>query len=179
METLDRKYLALLDAEPEGARNLSELRTCFSVLALAAAIDRVCAHRLQAHGLSEGRFVILVVLLAAGEALAPHDLAARIGVTRATMTGLLDGLERGGLVARRRNRHDRRSVNIALTAAGRDLAERVNEEHSTWIASLVGDLDEGERSDLQRLLARIWRRADAASFAPQPRVVSGGVHENR
>lgn len=179
METLDRKYLALLEAVPQEARRLPELRTCFSVLALAAAIDRDCAHRLQAYGLSEGRFVILVVLLTASEPLAPHDLAERVGVTRATMTGLLDGLERGGLIARRRDRLDRRSVKIALTPAGRDLTERVNDEHSNWIASLVGDLDEEERDDLQRLLARVWRRTDAASSATQHHVVSGDIHENR
>jgi DNA-binding MarR family transcriptional regulator len=32
--------------------------------------------------------------------LAPHELAKRAGVTRATVTGLLDGLERDGFLSR-------------------------------------------------------------------------------
>jgi len=178
MNMLDRKYLTLLEAAPEGTRQASELQTCFSVLALAAAIDRDCASRLKTHDLSEGRFTVLIVLLMTGEALAPHDLAERVGVTRATMTGLLDGLERGGLIARRRDRRDRRSVKIALTTTGRALAERLNAEHSNWIASLVRDLDEDEQADLQRLLARIWRCTDAASSSTEHASVSGEHHEN-
>ena len=154
------------------------LHTCFSVLALASAIDRDCARRLQAHDLSEGRFVILVVLLKLDGALAPHDLAERIGVTRATMTGLLDGLERDRLVARRRDKRDRRSVKISLTPAGRDLAERLNDAHLRWIAGLASDLTAEEQDVLQRLLARIWQRTDAGSQTAPMAGALGHAHEN-
>ncbi|MEM8796310.1 MAG: MarR family transcriptional regulator [Pseudomonadota bacterium] len=173
MIKLDRKYLALLDAASGMSQHLAGLRTCFSLLALTAAIDRGCAERLQAYDLSEGRFTVLTVLLMAKKPLAPHDLAERIGVTRATMTGLLDGLERSALITRRRDRRDRRSVKIALTAPGRQLAERVNAEHLKWIVNLVGDLNNDEQADLQGLLARIWRKTDAASSA-----IQGDVYEN-
>lgn len=168
---MDRKYLALLEAASADQQELRMLRTCFSVLALASAIDRDCARRLQVHGLSEGRFVILVVLLTAGEALAPHALAERIGVNRATMTGLLDGLQRDGLIARRRDRRDRRSVKISPTPAGQDLAGRVNDKHASWIANLAADLTTEEQATLQRLLTRIWRRTDAAFSADRHPVV--------
>ena len=154
------------------------IRTCFSVLALASAIDRDCARRLQAHGLSEGRFVILVVLLKLDGALAPHDLAERIGVTRATMTGLLDGLERDRLVARRRDKRDRRSVKISLTPAGRNLAERLNDAHLRWVAGLASDLTVDEQDVLQRLLARIWQRTDAGSQTAPLAGALEPVHES-
>ena len=179
MNILDQKYLALLEAAPQDSRQLKALRACFSVLALAAAIDRDCAERLKAHDLSEGRFVVLVVLFMAEDPLAPHDLAERVGVTRATMTGLLDGLDRGGLIERRPDRRDRRSVKIALTATGRDLAARVNAEHSDWIAGLVRDLGEDDQAELQRLLARVWKQTDTACSATQPSTVPDDVHESR
>ena len=49
---------------------------------------------LQPHGLSLGRFTLLMTLLREeGHRLKPSILAERAGVTRATVTGLLDGLE--------------------------------------------------------------------------------------
>lgn len=50
------------------------------------------------------------------------DLAARMGHTTAAATGLIDRLEREGLVMRSHSREDRRTVVVCLTQAGRDRA---------------------------------------------------------
>ncbi len=88
---------------------MDNMRLCFEVLALASAIDRACAARLAPYRLSEGKFVLLFLLRDLPEGLAPHELAERAGVTRATITGLLDGLERDGFLARHDDKEDRRS----------------------------------------------------------------------
>eukprot|EP01034_Spumella_vulgaris_P017990 gene17990-22966_t len=99
MEILEQKHIALLtEAERRGDGATANLRLCFEVIALAAAIDRDCAARLAPHNLSEGKFVLLFLLHQMAEGLSPHELADRAGVTRATVTGLLDGLERDGFV---------------------------------------------------------------------------------
>ena len=85
---------------------------CFQALSLAAAIDRDCAALLAPHGLSEGRFVLLFLLDAAPGGLAPAVLAQQAGVSRATVTGLIDGLEREALVARQADASDRRALRI-------------------------------------------------------------------
>jgi DNA-binding MarR family transcriptional regulator len=177
MNMLDRKYLALLEATSAQPEDVPRLRTCFCVLALASAIDRDCASRLQAYGLSEGRFVVLVVLLEAGGGLAPYALAERVGVTRATMTGLLDGLARDKLIARRRDRHDRRSININLTSEGMRLAQQAKAAHARWIASLTSDLANEEQDVLQRLLTRIWQRTGAAGSAKATHDAPEEAHE--
>jgi DNA-binding MarR family transcriptional regulator len=50
---------------------------------------------------------------------AHRDLAVALGVAPATVTAVVDGLERRGHVTRVRDERDRRVVRVALTAAGR------------------------------------------------------------
>lgn len=99
MESLEQKHISMIaEAQRRGRGDAGGIRLCFEVLALASAIDRSCALRLAPHRLSEGKFVLLCLLHDRSEGLAPHELATRAGVTRATVTGLLDGLERDGYV---------------------------------------------------------------------------------
>ena len=96
---LEIKHQAFLtELARRGQPDTGELALCFQVLSLASAIDQDCASRLAPLGLSEGRFVLLFLLRGADTALSPHQLAERAGVTRATVTGLLDGLEREQLL---------------------------------------------------------------------------------
>ena len=51
-------------------------------------------------------------------------LAARVGCSSANLTGLIDRLERPGLIRRHREGPDRRSIYIQLLTPGTDLLER-------------------------------------------------------
>lgn len=156
---LAQKYNALLEeAQRRGMPDVEGIRLCFQTLSLAAGIDRDCAALLAPHGLSEGRFVLLFLLDTAPDGLAPNTLAERAGVTRATITGLLDGLEREHLVARHAEANDRRGLRIRLTPAGKQVAQAVFEQHSHWIAGLYGDLSSTERKQLLGLLDKVAQR---------------------
>ncbi len=167
MIKLDQKYAALLGhaghAGDDGAGLAEGMRVCFEVLALASAIDGDCAARLGVYGLSEGKFVLLFLLEQAEGELSPHELAERAGVTRATVTGLLDGLERGGLVRRCAHDRDRRKLIVQLTLDGRQLAKALILEHSRWIGTLFSDFTFEERALLSRLLGRAYARTDAGA----------------
>lgn len=156
---LAQKYNALLEeAQRRGMPDVEGIRLCFQTLSLAAGIDRDCAALLSPHGLSEGRFVLLFLLDTAPDGLAPNTLAERAGVTRATITGLLDGLERERLVARHAEANDRRGLRIRLTPAGKQVAQAVFEQHSHWIAGLYGGLSSTERKQLLGLLDKVAQR---------------------
>lgn len=157
MITLEQKHLALLeDAEHRGQADVGNIRICFEVLTLASAIDQACAARLAPHRLSEGKFVLLFLLRDLPEGLAPHELADKAGVTRATITGLLDGLQRDGLLARHSDSQDRRKISVRLTEQGQALAQHLLDEHSQWIGSLFAGFDQAERNTLSTLLKRAW-----------------------
>lgn len=153
---LEQKHQALLqEAERRAAAETGNMRACFELLALAGAIDRDCAARLAPHRLSEGKFVILFLLHGQPVGLSPHELADRAGVTRATITGLLDGLERDGYVVRRSGLDDRRKIAAMLTERGRTTADNLLGEHSAWIASLFTGFTADERHTFHTLLQRI------------------------
>src|SRR6202023_2147809 len=98
---------------------LQLLRTGDELLALDEAI-------LAALGTRHGRFVLLMLLdkHAPGE-ITPADLAQKTGVTRATISVVLDGLERDGLVQRRPDPQDRRLTRLHLTEGGAKLLDHV------------------------------------------------------
>ncbi|WP_433531453.1 MarR family winged helix-turn-helix transcriptional regulator [Micromonospora sp. CA-263727] len=70
------------------------------------------------HGLTQAGMVTLMALAQHGEL--PHRAVAELCFVRpATLTGIVDTLERDGLVERHRDDNDRRSIKLALTPAGR------------------------------------------------------------
>ncbi|WP_457587218.1 MarR family winged helix-turn-helix transcriptional regulator [Ensifer canadensis] len=173
MEILEQKHLALIDeAERRGDGATANLRLCFEVIALAAAIDRDCAARLAPHNLSEGKFVLLFLLHQLTDGLSPHELADRAGVTRATVTGLLDGLERDGFLGRQQSKDDRRKVLVRLSPKGEDAARELFDTHTRWIASLFAGFDESDRQTLNALIQRAWRNTDGGRKAVQTKAAS-------
>ena len=153
---LEQKYHALIkEAQQRKMPNVEGIRLCFQTLSLAAGIDRDCAVLLAPHGLSEGRFVLLFLLDAAADGLAPNTLAEQAGVTRATVTGLLDGLEREELIERHADANDRRALCIRLTHKGKQVAQNVFEQHARWTASLFDNLSAVERKQLGALLEKV------------------------
>ncbi|MBY6239604.1 MarR family winged helix-turn-helix transcriptional regulator [Methylosinus sp. Sm6] len=173
MTSLEIKHEALLqEAERRGGAEVGSLRGCFELLSLALLIDRDCARRLAPHRLSEGKFVVLFLLHDRIDGLSPYELADRAGVTRATITGLLDGLERDGFLARHSHSVDRRKVSVLLTEHGRTLAKELFEEHARWIASLFSGFSEGDRQHLSRLLGRVRANIELPASAHEAEAIS-------
>lgn len=168
MENVKHKHLAVLDeAARRGEQDTGNMRLCFEVLALAAAIDRSCAARLAPYRLSEGKFVLLSLLRDLPDGLAPYELAERAGVTRATITGLLDGLERDGFLLRHGDKDDRRKISVRLTSMGKAMAEDLFVEHSQWIGSLFAGFEPREREVFSGFLLRAWRNVEMPLDAGQ------------
>lgn len=163
---LEPKHHALLDeAARRGLPSCDGIELCFQVLALARAIDRDCAARLAPRQLSEGKFVLLFLLHGQAGGLPPHELATRAGVTRATVTGLLDGLERDGFVQRQAGQQDRRMITARLTAKGKTTAAKLFKEHAQWIGSLFDGLSPADRAQLSTLLGKVWQGTDSGRTA--------------
>jgi len=108
--------------------------------------------------LSEGKFVVLLLLRQAPRyRLTPSALAEAAGVTRGTMTGLLAGLERSGLVKRTEHPEDGRKFSIELTRQALDLFEQVLPERFKHIEEFMSSLIEEEQHQLRTLLEKINR----------------------
>jgi DNA-binding MarR family transcriptional regulator len=70
--------------------------------------------------------------------MSPSELGERLIVTRATVTGLLDSLERRGFVSRSANPADRRSLLVEVTPAGlavvQELRTIVHRNERDWMS---------------------------------------------
>lgn len=119
---------------------------------------------LQKHDLLQGRWWVLILLMREEDkTAAPSILAEKAGVSRATMTGLLDGLEREGLVERVFDTADRRRVTIHLTETGQAKLDQVMPDYYQRVRRLLAPLSENERSQFVMLLNRIQSGADILS----------------
>lgn len=127
---------------------------------------RVTDTYFQSKGLSQGRFTVLMLLYdkTCGQthSFTPAHLAEQSGVTRATMTGLIDTLERDGMVTRKPDPSDRRMLSVELTARGVAFLEQMLPEHFSRIRELMSALNENERRTLVKLLGKIAVRASEA-----------------
>jgi len=116
---------------------------------------------LSAHGVSSGRFTVIMLLLRQqscgkkNEIVTPAELADMAGCTRATMTGLIDTLERDSLVKRAPDENDRRMMTVSLTPKGTALLNKMLPGHFKRISELMACLTEPERKTLVRLLTKI------------------------
>jgi DNA-binding MarR family transcriptional regulator len=127
-----------------------------SVLIASSDLDRLLEPHFARYGLSPGRFVILMGLRHRFEQTAtPADLANHAGVKRSTITGLLDGLEKEGLVERSSRSDDRRSVLIHLTKKGNRLIERILPDHYARIGSVMSKMSKAEMKQLTVLLGKL------------------------
>jgi MarR family 2-MHQ and catechol resistance regulon transcriptional repressor len=75
--------------------------------------------------------------------MSPSELGERLIVTRATVTGLLDSLERRGFVRRTANPADRRSILVEITPQGLEVLQAVrtlvHRNEKTWMSVLADD----------------------------------------
>lgn len=92
---------------------------------VGAAVSRYHRSLLAEHGLSPTG-VALLAELDRRDGLSHRELAAHLDRTPATLTPVVDALERAGSIERGRDARDRRVVRLSLTAAGRERLRRAN-----------------------------------------------------
>jgi DNA-binding MarR family transcriptional regulator len=88
-------------------------------------------------------------------ALRLTDLSERLLIRPPSVTGVVDRLERAGLVSRGDSPIDLRAKQVALTPRGRQLVERLVTVHADRIEAVMGALTAAEQAELLRLLGRL------------------------
>jgi DNA-binding MarR family transcriptional regulator len=133
---------------------------CTVLLVRAAGRFLALANRaLARHDLSTTGREVLAVLEGAERPLPAGEIAARVLVTTASMTAVLDTLERHGLLRRRPDPTDRRRVLIEITGEGRALVDAFLPEMAALQAAVCDPLGTAERELLLNLLAVLDERA--------------------
>jgi DNA-binding MarR family transcriptional regulator len=127
-------------------------------------LDRI-GRLLRPLGVSSPGGLVLGLLRDHGP-MAPSEIGDRLIVTRATVTGLLDSLERRGFVRRTAHPSDRRSLIVQITAEGLKVLTEVRTivhwQEKDWLSSL----SDAELRRLITLLHRVQRALEDAEERP-------------
>ncbi len=110
---------------------------------------------LQPFDLTPASGLVLSALADSETPLPPNVIADRLIITRATVTGLIDSLERRGYAKRNPSLSDRRMIMVEITELGRQVADAfrpvVHEHQKAWFEVLNGQEQEALIESLQRL----------------------------
>ncbi|MDR6551037.1 MarR family transcriptional regulator [Paenibacillus qinlingensis] len=118
----------------------------------------------NSHGLSTEKFHALFFLYVAaneGEPLGPSDIGVKINVTRASMTGVIDDLEKRQLLERTGHPVDRRKVILKLTEKGTQLVENQMPLITEWICKVNQAFTPEERNTFSLYLMKMRQTLDS------------------
>ena len=144
-----------------GSRGAPWGETFDLLLHVVLLLDADMQTELRARGLTKARTHVLWELSARPTAN-QRELADAVGVTPRTMTGLIDGLESTGFVARRPDPGDRRALRIELTAQGREAAAWLVSSHEELAATLFGGMSPARYACFAAGLAQVRDRLQVA-----------------
>jgi len=132
----------------------------YSVARTYNLLIRELAQVYSRFGLTAPSFNLLMLLKHGQdpEAMTQQAIGKRLVVSPSDMTGLIDRLERKGMVQRRPG-NDRRSKLLRVTAKGSRLLEEIWPQHEAMIRRLAGALAHGEAERLVRSLAKVRKAA--------------------
>lgn len=134
------------------------LQTISSITRLARSVLRVTDEQTAKLGISQTKLAALVYLShEAQQSAGPSAIAKHCSVSRAAVTGLLDGLEQEGYVERDSHPSDRRALMIKLTSKGQDFLNLISFQNHDQIDELMTGLNEDDRQKVNEFLARFTR----------------------
>nr|WP_246345550.1 MarR family transcriptional regulator [Conexibacter arvalis] len=142
-----------------------------NVLRTARLLTERLDPTLRSHGLTPSTFAALLVLFDQTAPLSPKEIGRRMRVPAQTLTSVIDGLERRGLVVRAPNPRDRRSVLVALAEPGRTL---LLQAVAAVVPAEVELLREVARDDQERLIALLGLVQAACGDREQVDLTGGG-----
>ncbi|MFO0889153.1 MAG: MarR family transcriptional regulator [Isosphaeraceae bacterium] len=110
-------------------------------------------------GLTPSQYNVLRILRGEGTPLPILEIASRTVTVVPGITGLIDRLERAGLVRRERCSEDRRVIHVALTEGGTDLLGRLDRPLADLQSRVLAHMTVAELKTLSRLLEKVRESA--------------------
>lgn len=116
---------------------------------------------LAPYNLSSGRFTLLYILNDAPEGIIPSELSNRVGVTQATISGLINSMEKAELVKREMHQKDGRSFVIKLTDKGQTLIRELIPQWIPKVSHFWGQFSAEERPLVSSILEKMVKHANS------------------
>lgn len=139
---------------------LGQLRSMRTIRLLAecyAAFETASRRDIRKMGLTQPQFDVIATL-GNTPGMNFRKLGENTLITKGTLTGVVDRLERSGLVQRTPGKHDRRTAIVTLTAAGEAIFEKYFLPHVTVLDGLFKGFSNADFDAAQALLSRMRDR---------------------
>ena len=133
---------------------------CFQIGKVSRKMAKLTRDAVGPYGLTTTQFFLLTALYEE-EDIAISALARKVVLDKATLTGLIDRLERDGFVTRRIKPEDRRTVRVRLTPKAEKLRETLTDLYHKINRKFLSFLTEEEQKTFERVVAKI-ENADLA-----------------
>lgn len=130
-----------------------DLTVAEAFVRLSHLVQHVFADAARDHELTQQQAQLLCVLTRGSTGMT--DLGKLLHLEKSSLTGLVDRVERRGLVARARDDRDRRACRIELTDRGERLALACHEAVTARLEKLVGELGPAESTHLVSIVVRM------------------------
>jgi DNA-binding MarR family transcriptional regulator len=111
--------------------------------------------------LSTGRFTLMMILRENAAGLMPSELSQRVGVTQATISGLISSLEKAELVHRETHAKDGRAYVIKLTEKGQELVKKITPEYFRRVEAFWSHFNGDEKKQLNGFFERMLKDINA------------------
>jgi DNA-binding MarR family transcriptional regulator len=143
------------DFEQRYPNSSAKATECAMNLVLTAELlEKRIAGLLQPFDLSPATGLVLSILADSETPVSPNHIADRLIISRASVTSLLDTLEKRGFVKRKPHLSDRRMLLVELTDSGRQVANQfrpiVHQHQKVWLSVL-------NEKELQELIETLQR----------------------
>lgn len=132
---------------------------CLQVGRIARKMSKVTRKKLTSYGLTTTQFFLLTALYEE-DGVPISVLAQKVALDKATLTGLLDRLERDDLIGRKADPADRRAIRIFLTPKAELLREELTELYHKNNGMFLSILSREE----QEVFERVVNRLETADF---------------
>jgi MarR family transcriptional repressor of emrRAB len=141
------------DRYPKADIDPESLEVLFLMNRIAGDIHNFFRKDFDDFGLTSARFTLLMRLRREPEVpLNPSVLSDYLGVTRATISGLLEGLEKAGNIKRVNCHQDRRCCFVQLTKPGLKLIDKVAPAYFAQISGMLKGLKKSEVKTFKKVL---------------------------
>lgn len=123
----------------------------------ALAVIEVFMERMAVYELRPVDFSVLS-LVAHNPGITSRQLCATLGILPPNLVGLVNALEKRGVVERQPHPRDRRAMGLHLTPAGVKLVRAAEKTAAELEASAAARLTANEQATLIRLLQKVYRK---------------------
>jgi len=127
---------------------------CFQVGRAARKMSKITREKVAPYGLTTTQFFLLTALYEE-DGIFISVLARKVALDKATLTGMLDRLERDGLTERRADPEDRRAIRIHLKEKAERLRDELTELYHENNGMFLALLDEEEKKVFEQVVDKI------------------------